>query len=277
MDTSRTTKSCHRRANKPVAIVCCVLVCAFVATACMPVLKGGSYTGGVITPNQGDTYEIVDQGTGFSAEAPTANTDINLRVAVAKDSAPVSVNQSACVTWNGPNNSTIQPGVVLRSRTADGHTRAIMVTNNVSFAFRPGFNVHLADSAAAIKLTQVGAGTLVGGVGEFWKLKDLPWRICARAIGATIDVMAWSLADFSHEPDWGTPGVGYSTQVPPQWVTAGRPGAYVGHVGPGTKAQFSDLDTDKIADGFGFGYWDKDLSTKFLLAVSTLWPRSFRS
>jgi hypothetical protein len=261
----------HRRLALPII----GLLVAFGATACQPVpagptvVHGGTYTAGTITPDHGDAYTIVDQGSGFTAKAPKSNASANLRLAVVKDSAPMSVDQSACINWSGPNSNITQPGLVLRNHTDNGRTQAIMVTNNIIFAFRPGFNVHLADSTAPTRLKQIGSGSLTEAVGGFYDPKPFPWRICARAQGTTVDVKAWSVPSFPTEPAWGDPKFGYSVQVPSDWVFAGRPGAYIGHIAPGGSAKLTSLTTSQITGTPGDTYWNQVLSWTDKLFVAT--------
>lgn len=224
------------------------LVALWAAAACQPIrTTHGPYRAGTITPDGEDHYLITPQGTGFDVSAPTSNTSTNLRRAVVLTSTPLSVDQQACATWPGPSGSGIQPGLVLRAELAPSYTRAIMVTNNVLFGARTGFNVHVADSRTQPPYTLVGQVTLPDSVGpDPFHQEPLPWRLCARVQARHLELKVWPTANVAGEPAWNDPTYTRAVTVPANWVIAGQPGVYVGHLARGESTRFRDLSAGAI-------------------------------
>src|SRR5699024_1393147 len=122
------------------------------STGCQPrkqLIDGGWSLETITSPTGDDEHDHLHEGTADSilvTAGPTVSADV--REALVRVDAPVSVDQQSCVTWNGPIDGTaIQPGVVLRADPSPDRTRLIMVTNNVAFDWRPAINVHLVDWA----------------------------------------------------------------------------------------------------------------------------------
>ncbi len=67
---------------------------------------------------------------------------------------------------------------------------------------------------------------------------QLPWRMCARVRDSTLDWKVWPAA--RSEPAWGDAIFGTTITLPAEWVYAGRPGFYVGHLDTGDDAEFTD-------------------------------------
>lgn len=252
-----------RRSNAghlPRTIACVIgLLTISTTTACEPSVDAAppqaSYTMSTITPDGTDQYVLEVDSLGLTVRSPAANVGGNLRVAVVDDDAPVLADQQACVSWHGPAGSSAQPGVVLRSKVEPGRTRAIVVTNNVVWGYRSGFNVHLVDTDG-LNETGTGPGPYVhprmagfdmrAGVGDLTDGKPSPWRICARVVGSTLTVKAWSVPAFDTEPSWSDPTYAQSTTLPSTAGHTGRPGIYVGHLSPGDHAVLKDLDTGTV-------------------------------
>src|SRR5699024_7876621 len=118
--------------------------------------------------------------------------------------------------------------------TDDDHTQLIMVTNNIVYGWRPGVNVHLIDSKRWPE-TFASAGSFtsdhIGAEGQ-----PLPWRFCARATGDQVSAKAWSV--HSPEPAWGDPSAAFTVTVPPEFVNAGQPGVYAGHLRAGQSSSY---------------------------------------
>ena len=243
---------------------------ALVSTACLPApsspppppppppiqLVYGDHLAAQLTPDGGDTYVITPVEGGFKATAPTTNKSANSRYAVLRADAATSVDQQACVTWDGPMANAIQPGLTLRVHSTAQSNRAIMITNNIYYSWRTGFNVHLAVSVADPILKQVGGVALPEAVGsDPFDMAPLPWRMCARAIGDQVELKVWQSAVLSEEPAWGDPDHTGVVTLPPDWVYAGRPGAYVGHLQPGESTSFSDTVTKDLPGGPGDAFW----------------------
>lgn len=220
-----------------------VAIAALVGVACEPSLptqvRSTPYRGTTITEDHGETYRLSARRDGVRITAPWANQHTNLRIAVVKDGAPKTRNQQACMTWAGSTDRLTQAGVVLRSRNLDGRMTAIMVTNNIIYRWRGAFNVHLADSAAPNPLVKVAGANLPA----FLDPAPLPWRICARVNGTTVELKAWSIPVEPRIPRWGDPRYGYAIEIPPDWVYRGQPGAYIGHLTPRETTMVSMLRT----------------------------------
>lgn len=225
-----------------------LVVAALIASACQPQLPTSkTYPITVLTPDGQDRYQITDKGTGFIASAPRSNTSSNLRVAVVAETAPTSTNEQSCVTWTGPITGYVQPGLVLRARSDSGSNKAIMVTNNVYYSYRTGFNVHVVVSTSSPMLRQVGSVSLPDAVGPDLADQILPpWRMCARVIGTSVDLKVWAIAEHPDEPAWGDPQYSGKVAVPADWVYSGRPGTYVGHLAPGQSTAFTDLAVEAL-------------------------------
>lgn len=203
-----------------------------------------SYQQGTITADGDDRYLVTRRGTGFDVMAPTSNDGGNLREALVDAGTERSVDQQACVTWEGPGGATVQPGLVLRSEVTPERTRAIMVTNNVFLLSRTSFNVHVADSSADPALRLIAQVPLPDSVGpSIHETQPLPWRLCARVRGRELELKVWPLARVEEEPSWGDPTFVGGATLPADWVRAGRPGFYIGHLPPGESTSFSEAET----------------------------------
>lgn len=229
------------------AALICVLTLAF--TACQPQPPKppptrsvwGSYAMGILTHDGSDRYTLTDQGDGFVVAAPTTNTSGNLRVAIIPETSTFSTNQQACVTWDGPLEGFTQPGLTLRVQSSQDSTKAIMVTNNIVYHYRTGFNVHLAVSTADPRLTPVGSVVLPDAVGPSpFDQTPPPWRLCARAIGDQVELKVWALDQVPTEPAWGDPQYGGTVALPEGSTYSGQAGYYTGHLSPGQSTTFRD-------------------------------------
>lgn len=218
-----------------------------------------AYTMAAITPDGDDVY-LVDQTPDGAAElsvvAPGSNRSGNLRVVAVGDDVEASVDQESCITWLGPRHDRAQPGLALRVTSSAGRTRAITVSNNIWLQDRSSFNVHLADTATDDALVErmvaIGKIEVPTGLGDdLFTVKLLPWRMCARAKGTTIEVKAWSTDEQAVEPAWGDLGFAGSVEVPSDWVHAGRPGFYMAHLAPGERAELVDAVTRPLPPGPG--------------------------
>lgn len=231
------------------------------------VVTGGSgpstlaspYTSAVITPDGDDIYLIEqtsEERDEVTVVAPGSNHSGNLRTVAVLDDVEASTDQESCITWLGPRQGAAQPGLALRVTSSDGGVQAITVSNNVWLQDRSSFNVHLADSAAGSSLDErmvaMGEVNLPTGLGEgAFTMTALPWRMCARAEGTTIEVKAWSTDEHPDEPGWDDLGFAGSVQVPPDWVRSGRPGFYMAHLAPGERAHLTNDVTRSLAPGSG--------------------------
>jgi hypothetical protein len=188
-----------------------------------------------LTTDGSDAYGSTSTPTGMVTSAPTSNTGANLRMVGFKKESPTSVNQEACATWTEGDAGISQPGVALRIAAAPSRVRAITVTNNILYGARRVFNIHLGDTTAKTNMVPVGSRSFE------WAPAPLPWRFCARAEGTHITMKVWPVAGVASIPGWDDPAFTAKASVPPEWVYAGRPGWYVGHLAAGQRLVSSDL------------------------------------
>ena len=124
----------------------------------------------------------------------------------------------------------------------DGYNRAVTATKNVYFGATWIINLHVWDSRRTPQQRQIGQFDLRPVLWPDGHPAPLPWRLCARAVGSTLDFKVWRL-NAEAEPAWGDTSHGGSATVPAKWVKAGKPGAYVGHIPPGGSTTFAGLTT----------------------------------
>lgn len=206
----------------------------------------------VLTTDGWDSYQYLVPGPGSDPSAatavevlaPQANQGVNLRAVGWLGEGVLATDALSCVTWTEGTGSIAQAGVALRVRSAPGGPEAITVTNNILWGARNGWNVHVWSGGVGQVVGQVVLSHSFGSTPGQQPL--LPWRLCARTVGATVQFKAWSLAVDPAEPEWGDPGYGGSFALPARWVYAGRVGWYVGHLGPGERASFGDLDVKEL-------------------------------
>ena len=233
----------------PVRVVTMALALALLAGACVAT-PHATYDGStdlrpqtlVLTPDGFDTYTFIS-GPGFAQfRARPDNRAGNLRQVFWPSDGPDVVDQQSCATWTATDPGDTQQGAALRISAADGRVRAVTVTKNVLYFTQWQFNVHIWDTSQ-----QPQPFTLVGQIDlrdELWpqqQLAALPWHLCARVIGAVVDLKVW--LDGEAEPAWGDPFHGGSVVLPDGWVYPGQAGWYVGHLIAGQAAGFGDLRT----------------------------------
>lgn len=237
--------ACRRRT---VLFLACALTVT--STSCQPreqPVGGGWVREAISAPtdlvDHGHTYEAGIDSIRVTA-GPIGSADV--REAFVRTDTPVSVDQQSCVTWHGPiEGSATQPGVVLRADPSPDRTRMIMVTNNVAFEWRPALNVHLVDSPDGEPVFRKIASRSLTTIGSWDTTQPLPWRLCARAVGRWVEAKAWSLTN--EEPSWIHPSATITVLLPPEYVRAGRPGVYVGHLGAHESTLLTDHRTADLA------------------------------
>ncbi len=221
-----------------------------VAASAHPQLPGAStVTAADLTPEGSDRFrfelEPAPEGVGgpgptVSVSAPADNLGGNLRTAWWLDGSQPSVDQESCVTWSEFSGDAVQAGVALRVRQVAGRTQAITVTNNVMWGARNGWNVHLWNGGRQGEL--IGQVSLTHSFGAtVFQQPPLPWRLCARVVGISLEFKAWSLTAHSTEPRWSDPGFGSSFMLPRGWHYPGHAGWYVGHLRPGDSTAYRSL------------------------------------
>lgn len=203
-------------------------------------------TTAVVTPDGEDRYQLRSNGSTLIVAAPGTNRASNLRVVGGARNASFAVDQRSCLTWEGPPSGTTQPGLALRIRNGSGGTQAITVSNNIWMASRNALNVHLVDSGKppGEELTFAGSVALPLALGPepAWGA-PLPWRLCARVEGRTVEVAAWPLSTTKTGTPWGDVTYSGTVVVPEEWVYAGQAGWYAGHLAPGEVTRYRDLHT----------------------------------
>jgi hypothetical protein len=192
-----------------------------------------------LTRDGNDQYLLDRHGDGATVAAPGTNTGDNTRTVFFPQRGASTTDGTACATWLSESAWNVQEGVALRISSDAGRTRAITITKNVFAGATWIFNVHVWDTGSWTQLTQVGAVDLGAALSRNgWPL-PLPWRLCARADGPTIQLRAWRAGE--EEPAWGDRLHSGSVRVDPQWVYPGQGGWYIGHLPPGGTVEFAGL------------------------------------
>lgn len=220
--------------------VVAVLVVAALAACQAPAGDVSGWRWGVVTFDDNNFYGVTGGPSSVTLSAATSNTSGNLRFIGARHGAPISTNHTSCATWTGDTSTHIQPGVSVRSHISDGRRRAITLTNNVYFGARGLWNVHFADSDSAIPMLGLGSFDFSSALGGLRSSEvNPPWRFCLRATGTVVTAKVWP-AGIS-EPSWSDPQYAKSLSVPSNYVLAGQPGWYMGHLLPGESATLTGL------------------------------------
>lgn len=244
-----TTRTGPRwRWTRPLLALVVVAAATATAIACLPDgsrprLKAGEEeveteeVDPVITPDGTDRYTIERlEAGGVRVVAPRSNTGENLRQIVTGGAAS-SVDQEACMTWQGPNGRSTQPGLALRSAIEGDRTSALTISNNVYGGMRWSWNVHLADSRGEKTMSGLGLAPFPGFTDPF------PWYLCARAVGSTLTIITWT--DARPRPTWDGPEA-HRVELPASMVRPGFPGLYIGHLLPGEAITFGDFSASTL-------------------------------
>ncbi len=176
-------------------------------------------------------------GPGWVMVQAPAGTQGGVREVFWYSDATPALNAETCATWTVAQGKIVQHGAALRVADRDGVLHAITVTRNIFGGSTWVFNVHVWSGSQ---------GRLVGQFDLASVFKEnatasapFPWRLCARAVGTTVEFKVWRLG--SSEPDWGDPTYGGGVTLPSGWNYAGLSGWYAGHLATGDLAGFSDL------------------------------------
>jgi hypothetical protein len=192
-----------------------------------------------VTPDGSDRYLIESSGVQVHAAAPRTNTGGNHRAVFWPEASPPVTDGQSCATWTAQSDPRrVQQGAALRIATDEaGRTRAVTVTKNIWFGITWTFNFHVWDTSRHPPGAQIGnvdMGAVVGG-------QPLPWHLCARTVGRTLEMKVWTGTE--PEPRWGDRSHGGAVTLPDEWVYPGKAGWYIGHLAPGGFADFSNLRT----------------------------------
>ena len=201
----------------------------------------------LLTPDGADGYTYASSTGQMQVAALDTNTSTNLRSAFWPADSPLVADAQSCATWASQSSASAQQGAALRIAAVNGSTRAITVTKNIVFGATWIFNVHTWDTAATPAFQPAGSISLKS---ELWPNDveaPLPWHVCVRTVGTTLDLKAWRADE--PEPAWGETGHGGSVTLPETAVYPGATGWYIGHLSAGAQAEFSDLRTWKLVVG----------------------------
>ena len=184
-----------------------------------------------------DAYAVTATRTTTRVTAGRGNVGSDSRMLLwPRGPWPVADGET-CATWTGRTGSLTQQGAALRIVQEGARVRALTVTQNVwvnPFAF----NIHTWDTSRSGAPQQTLAQFDMRAT-FFADRPPLPWRLCARAQGATVEFKIWS--GHEAEPVWGDPARGGRATVPPGFRAPGMFGWYAGHLGRGDHADLSAL------------------------------------
>jgi hypothetical protein len=170
--------------------------------------------------------------------APASNLETNTRALVWRRTSPVAVDQQACATFRS-SGLPVQEGVALRIAETAGSVRAVTVMKNIYGYVDWVFNVQLIDTSKPL-----GQGRWMQPVpgedfSEAVRGRPQPWRLCARTSGRQLQFKVWVHAE--EEPGWDDPVHARTVVLPSEWVVAGRPGLYIGHMPANGWSEFTDV------------------------------------
>jgi len=183
------------------------------------------------------SYEFNEgpDGRSVSVHAPDG-TGRNLRMVWRASNVARTLNHQACDTWGTTNGPIAQQGVALRIAEAGGScVRALCVMKNIwnggNWIFNAiGFSNGSFEVLGTVDLAEAFDP---GGI-----IPSLPWRMCARVQGTSLQWKVWPTA--RAQPMWEDPKFGTTITLPSVWVYPGRPGFYLGHLEMGDDAAFAD-------------------------------------
>ena len=194
----------------------------------------------VLTRDDGDRFSLSMAGGSVTVSAAVANTGGNSRFVFWRPADLPRAEAQSCSTWSAETAIVNQEGEALRIVTSAGDTRVLIADKNI-LGPKYFFNLMTWDTATnkAVLLDQVDLGSVFGPNPD--RPVAFPWRMCMRAVANTVSFKVWPA---SHaEPAWGDPAYGASVNLPSGWQASGQAGWYVGHLGPGDSATFTNLTT----------------------------------
>jgi hypothetical protein len=187
-----------------------------------------------------DYYVLNDYGALVVVDAPEypENQRRSLRTVFWPDDTPAVRDAESCATWLDQTDDELQQGAALRIETDAGGNvlRALTVTKNVLGSSNV-FNFHGWDTRrrpADQRFLQVGMDIMAG--------HPLPWSLCARVVGASMQMKVW-VGTLRDKPAWNDTEHVREVALDPEWVYEGKAGWYAGHLPPGGFASFTDLQT----------------------------------
>jgi hypothetical protein len=184
---------------------------------------------------------VVMRGT---ADRP-GRLDWNRREVFRRPKAPSTGPQTSCATWVTQSRNSVQQGLAVRIRDHAGRVRAVTLTKNVEYGYYWVFNLLTWDTARTGEpwhaISQDDMSHVVGLSAD--ELRPLPWRVCLRARGRTVQFKVW-LPREGPEPSWRDAEHVRSARLP-RGFAGGRPGWYAGHVPAGERMVYRGLGTSQ--------------------------------
>ena len=209
-----------------------------------------SYRGASLTQvdsaktRSGDSYTIA-AGSGtvtMTGNAPVISS--NDRMAYWPGAEAPLADQESCATWSSQDPAQAggvytQEGLALRMATVDGVTKGLTVTKGVWANANYIVNVHLWNTTWSTPFQLVQSFNLSSYLGTGAATSPLPWDVCARVVGSTLDFEVW--LDGQTPPAWGNTAQGGTVQLPAGWDYAGEAGWYVGHLATNASATYTNM------------------------------------
>lgn len=214
----------------------------------------------VLTADGTDRYDVTAARPGtIEVTAPESNQGTNLRLVAWQPDRPASVDQQQCATWPSVVDLSVvglpglkgnpgiwQPGIALRIVSNQTATKAIAISQNVWAGGVWEFWVQLWDTGTAAKMhattvfdARSALAMSIGPDGLPDRLRPPPWHVCARVVGARLDFKIWT--GNKAEPTYDDRRHAFHLRLPTEWVYAGYPGSYAGHVRPGKTVRFGQI------------------------------------
>jgi hypothetical protein len=193
-----------------------------------------------LTRSGSDSYRYAEDGKdGMTVTAASSNTQANNRELFWKTRARTATDEEQCATWTSqtdPHDIT-QQGIALRIKLSpNGVPSTVTVTKNIWLGGYWIFNFHEWVGAKATLLGNVNLDKTFQAPNTS-QAYALPWRMCARTNGTTLEFKAWRYR-VEHEPAYGDPDHGGATTLDRAFVYAGQPGEYVGHLVASRSARY---------------------------------------
>lgn len=198
-----------------------------------------------VTRDAADTYAVHAGTTTLQVLAPATNVATadgsQTRSVLWDPTRPAQVDQRSCATWTEAHGRWAQQGLALRVQVEAERFRTIVVAKNVWYGAEWQMNVYTWDNARDPYFRTHGMVSLREPFERLALPMPLPWRVCARVVGAKVQVKGWRPSE--PEPSWDDPTHGGSVLLPAEWIYEGRPGWYAGHLQPGGGIAMADLRT----------------------------------
>jgi hypothetical protein len=196
------------------------------------------------TSNLADTYTISSTPGGAQISGNPNLLAANDRATFWPAGEVPKADEGACATWSlqdpsTGSNVTIQEGLTVRAATKGGVTRAITLTKNVWEGKFYLFNVHVWNTSWSVPFKLLREFNLSSYLTHKGILTDLPWNVCVRVIGSNFQFELWTSGQQS--PKWGDSHQGGNVKLPAGWDYPGEAGWYVGHLGSGQTATYTNL------------------------------------